>query len=232
MRALTVAAAALGAGLALGAAAHGLHAPPSARAAAALFSEFGLMACAAAAMGAAAPASVARGGLAFGAAFVGSFAAASVAGEPAVVGACAAVAGASALAFGVAAAFRSGGAGAGHAAFAGAALPAALAAIVFVADPFVEWQVTDAAPGRAAAVIAVNPLTSIAADAGVDWQRTKWMYDGPAPGSSGLSVIGQYYPSRTTSPWLWATVAVAAGFAAMATGAGLRRRGALGSPPC
>ena len=41
----------------------------------------------------------------------------------------------------------------------------------------------------AAAVVSLNPIASIAADAGLDWQRSKWLYDGPAPGTGGIDPV-------------------------------------------
>jgi hypothetical protein len=47
----------------------------------------------------------------------------------------------------------------------------------------------------------------------VDWQRSRWLYDGPPGQGRGLSVIGAYYPSRPSSPWIWS---LCAGIAATA----------------
>jgi len=234
VRALTALGAAAAAGTVLGLAARFVVAAGAPRAAAALFAALGVAVCAGAGAGSASSSNALRRGvLTAAAALAGAWCCAAVAGAPGLVGAAAVVAGAAAASFGAALLVRAFGAGEGHAAFAGAAPVAVLAAAVFAADPFVEWNA--GGPGsldRAYAVIVVNPLASIAADAGVDWQRTRWMYDGPAPGTPGLSVIGQYYPSRPASPWAWAAAAAAAGFAATATGAGLLARRALGSGPC
>lgn len=122
-----------------------------------------------------------------------------------------------ALALSVARALGVRGIGAATAAFAGAAVPFALAASIFVADPFVEWDRTGPGPSaRARTVLALDPVASALASleveggAGVDWQRSRWLYDGPPGVGQGLSVIGAYYPSRPSSPWTWSLVALAA----------------------
>jgi hypothetical protein len=230
LRALTrFAAAAAAAGALSGAVSRTGGAASPVRATAALFTAFGLATCLAAAANG--PSSSLRGrvvvsGLVAALAFAAAWIVAAIAGEPLLFGACAVVAGAAVLAGGVASIVRARGASRVHATFAGAALPAALAGVVFVADPFVEWRGSETAeaPARSAAVIGASPLAAIAGDAGCDWQRSAWMYDGPARGTPGLSAVGRYYWSRPASPWAWALAAAAAGLAARAAA---RRRSTM-----
>jgi len=110
----------------------------------------------------------------------------------------------------------------------GAALPALLAAAVFVADPIVEWDGSGpASPSLARRIYAVSPIaaaTSPDGGTGVDWQTRRLMYDGH--GAGGLSVIGQFYPARPPSALLWGALALVAGVGLGALG----RRRAEGEP--
>lgn len=216
------------AGAALGAASRGFDASTDARAAGALVAAFGLAVCAAAATdaGDASLRARTRGGvLVLATAFASAWACAAAAGRADLAGAAAVVAGAAVAAHGVASVLRAVRVGPGHAAFGGAAAVALTAGLVFVADPFVEWNA--GGPGsleRARAVTVASPIASIAADAGIDWQRSRWMYDGPAIPARGLSVIGQFYPSRATDAFAWAAAAGMAGFLALAMSAIAEKR--------
>lgn len=215
MRALTALGFAVSGGAALGLASRVFTAVPADRPVASVFTVFGLAICLGAAVRADGPERWRAAALAGGAAAAAAWSAATAAGDPSLVASAAVVGAAALAACGVAALVRR--YSSAPAAFAGAFAVAAPAAFLFVADPFVGW--TGGGEGtldRAQAVVTVNPLASIAADAGIDWQRRKWMYDGPAPGSTGLSVIGQDYPSRPSSPWTWALAAAALGSAALA----------------
>jgi len=221
VRTLKIAAAAVLVGAALGVAARFVAPGDARRGMIALVAAFGVAVCAASAWSAGGDAIATRcrsGAFVVASAFVAAWAAAAAAGNASLVGAALVVAGAAAAACGAAAFARARGVGAAHAAFVGAAAPAACAALLFVADPFIEWNgsTTADAPDRAAAVLSANPIASIGAAAGVDWQRSKWLYVGPTSGSTGLSVTGRYYPSRPTAPWAWGLAAAAIGFAALA----------------
>jgi hypothetical protein len=221
VRPLTAAAATILAGAGVGAATRLTDASPAHRAVLALLVCLGLASCLAViadAGGASVAARWRHGALIAAAAFASAWAGAAAAGVASLVGGGIAVAGAAVLACGSATLLAVLGRSRGRARFAAAALPLACGAIVFVADPLIEWRgaSTEEAPARAAAVVAVSPIASIAADAGVDWQRGRWMYDGPRPGAGSLSVIGPYYPSRPTPAWLWGAAAAALGFAALA----------------
>lgn len=219
MRALKQAGLSVVAGAALGAASRLLPAVADARAAGVLVAAFGLAVCAAAA--APGPGGSLRARMIFGAgllatAFASSWACAAAAGRADLAGSAAVVAGAAIAAHGTAALLRAVGAKPGRATFGGAAALGAFAGLVFVADPFVEWNA--GGPGsmeRARSVIAASPVASIADEIGLDWQRSKWMYDGPGTGTPGLSVIGQYYPSRAAPAFAWAAGAAAAGLLAL-----------------
>ncbi len=229
MRALTLVGVAAAAGAAVGAASRFVAQGDARRAAVALLATFGVAVCSASGWKAGEDsmrARLRRGALVAAAALVASWAAAAASGSPACVGAATVVAGAAATACGVAMLARARGVDAGRAAFIGAAVPSAAAAALFVADPFVEWNgsQTQEAPARAAALVAVDPVASIAADVGVDFQRSTWMYAGPAPGTEGLSVVGRYYPSSPTPAWRWGLAAAGIGFAALALA---RRSGTL-----
>jgi hypothetical protein len=208
------------------------------RAMVALIVAFGVAPCVAAALGAArngADDSLTTRSRTVGvvalATFAGAWTAVAVAGRPSLVGATAVVAGGAVAAFGAATLVRAWTGDVGRAILFGAGVPIACAAALFVADPFIEWtgSTTAEAPSRAALVVAVNPVASMATDVGIDWQRSQWLYDGPpagAPGvraTPGLSVAGQYYPSRPTSTWSWALVAAAFGFGAVAASRKLPR---------
>ncbi len=98
----------------------------------------------------------------------------------------------------------------------GALLPLLLAALVFVADPWIEWRGSGpASPAKAAWVYRLSPIaaaTSPEGGTGVDWQTRSLLYDGGTEGGSGgLSVIGQYYPSRPAHPIAWGGLALLAG---------------------
>lgn len=221
MRALKTAFAAVLVGAALGVAARFVATGDARRGMIAMVAAFGVAVCAASAWNAGGDSIVTRcrsGAAIFVTTFVAAWTAAATSGNASLFGAAAVVAGAAAAAFGVATFARARGVGAAHAAFVGAAAPAVCAALLFVADPFIEWNgsTTADAPDRAAAVLSANPIASIGADAGVDWQRSTWLYVGPTSGSTGLSVTGRYYPSRPTSPWAWGLAAAAIGFAALA----------------
>ena len=57
-----------------------------------------------------------------------------------------------------------------------------------------------------------NPIAAATSGNGgldVDWQTMPLLYDGAEPGTEGLSVIGQYYPTRPPSPIWWAALASA-----------------------
>jgi len=216
------------AGAALGAASRAFDVSPDARAAGALVAAFGLAVCAAAASDAGEAPLRARmlGGVRLTAtAFAAAWACAAAAGRADLFGAAAAVTGAAVAAHGIASLLRAVRAGPGHSVFGGAAAVAMTAGLVFVADPFVEWNA--GGPGsleRARAVMVTSPIASIASDAGLDWQRSKWMYDGPAIPVRGLSVIGQFYPSRATDAFAWAAAAAAAGFVALFLSAIVEKR--------
>jgi len=167
LRALTrFAAAAAAAGAVAGAVSRsGGTESPSVRATVALFASFGISSCLAAAANGPSGSvrgRAVRGGIVGGLAFASAWIAAAIAGEPSAAGACAVVAGAAVLSCGAASLVRSLGANRAHATFAGAAVPCALAALVFVADPFVEWHgsQTAEAPARAATVVGVSPLAA------------------------------------------------------------------------
>jgi hypothetical protein len=235
VRALTVGAIAVVAGAGVGGASLVVAAGEARRAALAVVVLLGVASCAAAAWNAvdvSLAARLRRGGLVGALSFAAAWSAVAVAGRPALVGSALVVAAAAVLACGVATATRAVGVASGRAVFLGAATPLALAASIFVADPFVEWRgsSTPEAPSRAAAVLAVEPIASIARDAGLDWQRSKWLYDGPTAGAPGLSVIGRYYPSSPSSPWTWGGAAAVAGFVALALAT--PRRTAAILPPC
>jgi hypothetical protein len=220
VRALTRAGVAVLAGAALGLASRALAAVPEARAPGVLVAALGIAVCAAAAIssrGGSLRDRLLGGAIVLAATFVASWACAAAAGRAELAGGAAVVAAAATAAHGTANLLRTAGVRSGRATFGGAAAVAMCAGLVFIADPFVEWNA--GGPGsleRARAVIGASPIASIAADADVDWQRSKWMYDGPGTGASGLSVIGQYYPSRPTPPFAWAAGAAAAGFLALA----------------
>lgn len=220
MRPLNLFAAAAIGGAALGAASRFAAPGDARRSVTALVAAFGVVVCVAAARTAAGESSSARlrsGGVVAAAAAVAAWCAAAAAGGPSMVGASAVVAGAGVAAFGVATLLRARGVGGAHAALLGAAVPFAAAALIFVADPFIEWNgsTTAAAPARAAFVYSANPIASIAADAGIDWQREKWLYSGPGPGASSLTVTGEYYPSAPATSFAWGLAAAALGAAAL-----------------
>jgi hypothetical protein len=220
VRPLTAAGLAAVAGAALGAASRSVVEAREPRAVAALFTAYGLAAACAAAFDAAGAGVAARCGKGAGVAATAlgaAWAAAAAAGVPSALGGAAVVAGAATAACGAASLLRARGLAHGQATFAGAFVVAAAAGLVFVADPFVEWKgAGDGALERARVAMAASPLASIAEDVGLDWQRSTWLYDGPSPGAPGLSVIGQFYPSRPASPWTWALCAAAAGALALA----------------
>ena len=117
--------------------------------------------------------------------------------------------------------------------FAGAALACVPSALIFVADPFVEWgslpgsvspaggipgEPTESSrrPGRARLVLAASPLaamTSPEGGVGVDWQRMPMLYDGPVQDVPGLSVVGQFYASSPPGPFAWGAVVLCVGTA-------------------
>lgn len=142
------------------------------------------------------------------------------------LGAALVVAGVAALGVGGAAVARRCGASAGGAVLLGAALPAFLTAAVFLADPVIEWDGSrPESPGIARWVYAASPIaaaTSPAGGTGVDWQTCRLLYDGH--GAGGLSVIGQFYPTRPPAAAAWGVAALAAG--AVLSLVGRRRQGA------
>jgi hypothetical protein len=101
--------------------------------------------------------------------------------------------------------------------FAAAGLALAPVALLFVADPWIDWRGgSPESPARAGAVLAANPLaamTSHRGGLGVDFQRMPMLYDGPAPGVPGLSLAGQYYPSVPPSPFAWGGLVLGIGAA-------------------
>jgi hypothetical protein len=156
---------------------------------------------------------------------VAAFAAARAAGVAAPGGALV-VGGMAAVAAGVAGLMRGRAADAAPAAFGGALIATLPAALLFVADPVIEWSGgTAASAGRAQSVLAVNPvgaLTATPGGAGVDWLRQPILYDGPGTGTPGLSVIGQYYGGATpTGAFPFAAAAAGIGFL-LAAAAGRR----------
>ena len=116
------------------------------------------------------------------------------------------VAAMSLIAFGFAAVLTRCRVSSSRAAFCGAALALLPTALLFVADPWIEWGGPSlVSPERAQAVLTVNPVAALCSGtggAGVDWLRLPILYDGPATGVSGLSVIGQYYQGATPTPSL------------------------------
>jgi hypothetical protein len=139
----------------------------------------------------------------------------SAGGGPGAAGAALVPAACALLAAGLRTAAGALGIRAGTASFAGAGLALAPAALLFVADPWIDWRGgTSESPVRAARVLAANPLAAMTAPSvglGVDFQRMPLLYDGPSPGVPGLSLVGQYYPSVPPSPLAWAAVAGAVG---------------------
>ena len=180
---------------------------------------FGAIPSAAAAGLAAAAAAIAAGG-----------------GVSSAAGAGLVVAGVAALAAGAAALALRLGAQPGGAVILGAALPALLAASVFLADPIIEWDGSGHnSPPLAHWIYRTNPIaaaTSPAGGTGIDWQTRSLMYDGH--GSGGLSVIGQYYPARPPSAPAWGALALLAGAALAFVGRAPRGRAddASNSTPC
>jgi hypothetical protein len=156
-------------------------------------------------------------GLVFLTAFAGAWVAAALVGAPQAFVPALVVGGAATLAAGVAAMLRARGASAAVAALFGPAVVMAPAGALFVADPYIEWRGPAAeSPARADLVLRMNPLASMGQSlvvdgVALDWQRSTWLYDGPSPGARGLSVIGQYYPSRPTPALVLALTAAALG---------------------
>ncbi len=202
-------------GAAIGALTRLADVAPPLRAAAAVTAVLGAATCVAAAVGASSPGWRGAGraaGLAAGAAL----AAGVVAGEFSV-GAALVVGGVAALAAGLGGLLRRCGPAPGVAAFAAALLASAPTALLFVADPFIEWTGGKAgSEARAQAVVAVNPVGAICGGpqgVGVDWLRQPILYDGPATGVHGLSVIGQYYGGATPAgAFVYAAAAAGIGF--------------------
>jgi hypothetical protein len=144
-----------------------------------------------------------------------------------LVGAAVVTAGASSLALGVSLVAARWDPLARGAGLVGALVPFALAALVFVADPWIEARGSGPeSPARASLVYRLSPiaaLTSLDGGTGVDWQTRSLLYDGgPEGGAGGFSVIGQYYPSRPSSPLVWGGLAALAGV--LLTGVGSSRR--------
>ncbi len=106
----------------------------------------------------------------------------------------------------------------------GTAVPLALAASVFVADPWIEWDGPERASVRRADIaLSLSPIAAITSPHGgveLDWQRQRLMYDGPGDGagSGGLSVIGQYYPCDPPATLRWSAVVAFAGTLLLAIG--------------
>lgn len=161
--------------------------------------------------------------LAWGSSAAAGIAAGGGAGAPegAVVAAAAAV-----LAFGLRAILGTLRASVPAASFSAAALALAPAALLFVADPWIDWRGgSPASPGRARIVLTANPLAAMTSPSGglcVDFQRMPMLYDGPSPGVPGLSLIGQYYPAIPPSPFGWGAPVLGIGAALVAAA---RRRG-------
>ena len=159
-----------------------------------------------------------------GATFVHGWLAGAVAGLVAGAGLSATTAalvpaGVAALAAGLAMALTGRGVQQATALFAAAALALAPAASVFVADPWIEWHGGDAAasPGRAQTAVSLSPVAAVASfdgGVGVDWLRQRMMYDGPARGVPGLSLIGQYYAVREPPALAWGLAAGLLGLSA------------------
>lgn len=151
--------------------------------------------------------------LAWCAAATAGLTAGGVAGGP--LGAGLVVAAVAVLAFGLTSVLRRVGMPDAHSMFVGAGLACVPMALIFVADPWIEWERSSpSAPSRAALVLAANPLaamTSSSGGLGVDFQRMPWLYDGPDAGVPGLSLVGQYYPSVPPAavPWSLAVLAAA-----------------------
>ena len=135
-------------------------------------------------------------------------------------------AGIAALAAGVAGVLRRTGVSVGTAPWLATAVVCLPSALIFVADPWIDWRGgTLESPERARTVLRASPLaamTSADRGLGVDWQRMPMLYDGPAPGVPGLSLVGQFYPARPPAPWGWGLGSLAAGAALVALG---RRNG-------
>jgi hypothetical protein len=106
--------------------------------------------------------------------------------------------------------------------FAGASLPFLLGASLFAANPLVEWRAEDGATqSRAGTALQINPIAaalSLDGGVGLDWQRTRWLYDGADDSGRGLSVVGQFYPARGPSPWNWSSWAGLIGAALILVG--------------
>jgi hypothetical protein len=218
VRALTAAALPLVAGPALGAASRLVVPDTAPRVAAVLFTCFGVAASIAPAFGCGADRvaeRLKRAGVVAVLALAFAWTAAAVAGDASALGGAAVVASGALAAFALSALFASRGASASRAPFLGSLAVSVLAGLVFVADPFVDWHPGEGSLGRSSAVLSASPLASIGADAGIDWQRSRWLYDGPPPGTQGLSVIGQFYPSSPSPPWLWSLAAVVVSAAAV-----------------
>ncbi len=121
-------------------------------------------------------------------------------------------AGAVALAAGVAHVARADGVRVAGATWIGAATPLLLVGALFVADPFIEWAGPAASSTtRAAWVLRVNPLASATGAIGVDLSSRGLLYDGTGAGAEGLSVVGQYYPSRPSPALTWGGIALLIG---------------------
>lgn len=145
------------------------------------------------------------------------------AGGSGSVGASAVTAGAALLSVGVCASAARWATLAPAAPLVGALGPLALAALAFVADPWIEPRGSGPeSPSRAALVYRLSPLAAITSPeggTGVDWQTRSLLYDGgPEGGGGGLSVIGQFYPSRPAGPLAWGAAAFVLG--AVLTGLG------------
>jgi len=195
---------------------------PEERASAAVIVTLALVACAAPALPGAPPRRMLR------AVLVGAAAAAAcvlVAGGAGALGAAAVVAGVAALATGAAILARSVSSSAPGSALLGASVPCVLCALVFVADPWIEWRGSGpASPSRAALVYRVSPVAAVTSPeggTGSDWQTHSLLYDGgDLGGRGGLSVIGQFYPSRPAAPLAWGAAALLVG--ALLAGIGSR----------
>ena len=207
-------------------------ASPEERASAAVIATLALAVCVTPALPGVGLLRVVRAVLAGGAA---AAAAVLVAGGTGAIGAAAVVAGAAGLATGAAGLARSCSDNTSGSVLFGALVPLVLGALVFVADPWIEWRGSGpASPARAALIYRLSPIAAVTSPeggTGVDWQTRSLLYDGGDQGGrGGLSVIGQFYPARPASPYAWGGAALLVGALLAGVGAWLRTRRGPGCP--